>query len=186
MNNLKNDKIITDLSQLELPEYIDQPKYVRHKTVGYSLMALGWLCWMWLFMPLLTLGLWWFEGKIAVQQFSADPMAHGHITLGFIAILVGCFIVSLFIWASYNWIRFKGKERRSAPQAVSAEEVAMSFAITPDTIRTLHSAQNLTLYYSAEGKLIEFSVNDPVEMPVLSALHQDVTAQSHRDNNRYA
>ncbi len=186
MNNVKNERIITDLSQLELPEYIDKPEYVRHKTVGYSLIGLGWICWMWLFMPLLTLGLWWFEGRTAIHQLAADPVTHGNTTLGDIAILVACFIVSLFIWASYNWIRFKGNERRTAPKEVKFDELAASFEISPVAIHTLSSAKNITLYYSIQGKLVEFSVNDPLEIPTLSPLPQDVLAQSHRDNTRYA
>ncbi|MEG2268108.1 MAG: poly-beta-1,6-N-acetyl-D-glucosamine biosynthesis protein PgaD, partial [Acinetobacter sp.] len=62
----KNDafKIITDEAKLDIPAYIDQPEYVQNKTAGYSLLALGWIIWMWLFLPLLTLLFWWFEGNL--------------------------------------------------------------------------------------------------------------------------
>lgn len=46
--------LIEDESKLELPEYIDQPEYVRNKSAGYSLQIVGWFMFMWLFMPVLT------------------------------------------------------------------------------------------------------------------------------------
>ena len=48
-------EMIQDESQLEIPQYIDEPKYVRNKSAGYGLFFLGWLVWIWLFLPLITL-----------------------------------------------------------------------------------------------------------------------------------
>ena len=35
-------EIRKDIDTSELPEYIDKPEYVKNKTVGYGLMAVGW------------------------------------------------------------------------------------------------------------------------------------------------
>ena len=69
-------KIIKDESLLELPEYIDRPEYVQRKSAGYGLMALGWMLWMWLFLPVLTLLFWWFEGNVVYAQITrqTEPM----------------------------------------------------------------------------------------------------------------
>jgi biofilm PGA synthesis protein PgaD len=67
-------KIITDDTKLDIPTYIDKPEYVRNKTAGYSLLALGWMMWMWLFLPLLTLLFWWFEGNLAYEQLVVAEM----------------------------------------------------------------------------------------------------------------
>ena len=54
-------EIVRDESQLEIPQYIDEPKYVRNKHAGYGLLFIGWLVWIWLFLPLITLLLWGYE-----------------------------------------------------------------------------------------------------------------------------
>ncbi|MGL5143354.1 MAG: poly-beta-1,6-N-acetyl-D-glucosamine biosynthesis protein PgaD, partial [Acinetobacter junii] len=51
---MSNFKMVYDLTQLEIPQYIDEPRYVRNKTAGYGLFFLGWLLWIWIFMPLIT------------------------------------------------------------------------------------------------------------------------------------
>ncbi|WP_257219683.1 MULTISPECIES: hypothetical protein [unclassified Acinetobacter] len=44
-------KMIEDEAQLELPEYIDEPRYVRNKAAGYGLFFLGWLAGLDLVIP---------------------------------------------------------------------------------------------------------------------------------------
>ena len=41
------------------------------------------------------------------------------------------FIAVLLLWATYNWVRFAGKERRSAPVSVNEEQLAVSFKVNP-------------------------------------------------------
>lgn len=44
---MKNDANI-DVEVLDIPEYIDQPEYVKNKTANYTLQTIGWFCLMWL------------------------------------------------------------------------------------------------------------------------------------------
>lgn len=39
-------EMIQDESQLEIPQYIDEPKYVQQRSAGYGLFFLGWLVWI--------------------------------------------------------------------------------------------------------------------------------------------
>lgn len=68
-------------SKLDIPEYIDVPEYVSGRTSGYSLMALGWMAWIWLFMPLASLGLWWFESSLIVDHVLIDHKPYQGMTL---------------------------------------------------------------------------------------------------------
>ena len=65
---MSNFKMVYDLTQLEIPQYIDEPRYVRNKTAGYGLFFLGWLLWIWIFMPLITALLWIFQGFSVYEQ----------------------------------------------------------------------------------------------------------------------
>lgn len=151
--------IIKDEALLELPEYIDQPEYVRRKTAGYSLMAVGWMLWMGLFMPILTLMFWWFEGAVAYTQVieQLQPLTGISILklMACIGILIGC----LFVWAGYNWVRFHGKDRRKAPDNVNDDALAQSFNVQAGDIAKMRQSKNMTLHYSEEGRLENYQIN---------------------------
>lgn len=159
-------KIIQDVSQLELPEYIDQPEYVRRKAAGYGLMALGWTLWMWLFMPLLTLIFWWFEVTVFYTQVVEQTQPLTSISVLKLMVCIGIFISILFVWASYNWVRFHGEDRRKAPNSVTADDLAQSFQLQSADIVKLRQAKNITLHYSDEGQLQDYQLN---AQPQLSA-----------------
>lgn len=57
----ENDANI-DVEVLDIPEYIDQPEYVKNKTANYTLQTIGWFCLMWLLFPLVSLFLWILKG----------------------------------------------------------------------------------------------------------------------------
>ena len=79
--SIKERFLIKDESKLELPEYIDRPEYVRNKSVGYSLQIAGWFIFMWLFMPLITVFFWWFEGKTIYQQMVVQAAPNSQLSL---------------------------------------------------------------------------------------------------------
>ena len=70
------------------------------------------------------------------------------------------------MWASYNWIRFRNKERRHAPIPVTAEHMAKSFALQVTDIETLKQAKNVTLHYDEDGVLQQYAINQT--LPVAS------------------
>ncbi|WP_445115371.1 poly-beta-1,6-N-acetyl-D-glucosamine biosynthesis protein PgaD [Acinetobacter sp. WZC-1] len=157
---LHNDyKPISDESKLELPEYIDQPDYIRKKGTGYGLIAIGWLAWMWLFLPLLTAVFWWFQGKTIYQQMVIQAGPNSPLSLVNMAVMIAVFISLLLLWASYNWIRFSGNERRKAPQDLSKQQLAESFKVGIQDIQIMHTAKRVTLYYDDQGKLGRYEIS---------------------------
>ncbi|WP_353144311.1 poly-beta-1,6-N-acetyl-D-glucosamine biosynthesis protein PgaD [Acinetobacter pragensis] len=165
MNNLaqKPDDaefhVIKDLSLLELPEYIDKPEYVRRKSAGYGLMAIGWVIWMWLFLPVLTLLFWWFEGTVVYTQVVEQTQPMTSISVLKLMVCIGIFISALFIWASYNWVRFHGEDRRQSPENIDDAGLARSFNIQPHEIVQMRQSKNITLHYSEEGQLEDYQIN---------------------------
>ena len=159
MTSIKERFLIKDESKLELPEYIDRPEYVRNKSVGYSLQIAGWFIFMWLFMPLITVFFWWFEGKTIYQQMVVQAAPNSQLSLMNITVMILLSICVLLLWASYNWVRFAGDERRTAPLEVDEQQLAMSFKVNTDDILTMQQAKNLTLYYDDKGMLEFFEAN---------------------------
>lgn len=159
MTNIKESFLIQDESKLELPEYIDRPEYVRNKSVGYSLQIAGWFVFMWLFMPLITVFFWWFEGKTIYQQMVIQAEPNSQLSLVNLTVMILLFICILLLWASYNWVRFIGDERRAAPLEVGEQQLASSFKVNTADILNMQQAKNLTLYYDDKGMLEFFEAN---------------------------
>ncbi|MFW2068204.1 poly-beta-1,6-N-acetyl-D-glucosamine biosynthesis protein PgaD, partial [Acinetobacter johnsonii] len=89
-----------------------------NKTAGYSLLALGWVMWMWLFLPLLTLLFCWFEGNLVYEQLIVAEMPKKPLNLFHLMGLITIFILCHFLWASYNWYRVRNNEKRLFPTHV--------------------------------------------------------------------
>lgn len=168
MTNTNIDKfhIVKDESKLELPAYIDQPEYVRNKSVGYSLQIVGWFAFMWLFMPLLTVLFWWVEGETIYQQLVIQAAPDSQLSLMNIILMIVIFICGLLLWATYNWIRFYNRERRSTPLAIDEQQIAKSFKVNKVDILNMQQAKNLTLYYDNKGKLEFFEINHQLKKRV--------------------
>ncbi|WP_130802195.1 poly-beta-1,6-N-acetyl-D-glucosamine biosynthesis protein PgaD [Acinetobacter ihumii] len=158
---MKNKQLETNSSpnpRLDIPQYIDQPEYVKNKLAGFSLQILGWTIWMWLIMPLITLFLWWTEGRNVYQQLFLSWGNNGRYSLYTLAICIGIFILMLLVWASYNWIRFYKIERRELSAPVTINEIAQSFKLSSNDIMLLQHNKNLTLYFDDHGNLIKYDV----------------------------
>jgi biofilm PGA synthesis protein PgaD len=79
--------------------------------------------------------------------------------LGFDSFLVQLFAVVLcgstllYLWATYNKRRFRGKDRRKAAESVTATELAVYYGGTPEQIITLQDARRLYMRHDADGRL---------------------------------
>ncbi|KGT47298.1 poly-beta-1,6-N-acetyl-D-glucosamine biosynthesis protein PgaD [Acinetobacter sp. HR7] len=155
-------------AELDIPEYIDVPEYVKDRTGGYTLMTLGWMAWAWLFMPLVSLALWWFQSNLVIGQVLSEHTSYQGLTLIKLTILIVVAFLCLLIWASYNWIRFNGVDRRSAPKPVELQQIASSFALDKHALLEMVQAKNLTLHYNREGKLEQYDIQGQI-MKVSSA-----------------
>lgn len=179
--------LIKDISKLELPEYIDKPEYVKNKTVGYGLLVIGWTIWMLLFLPLLTFLFWWFEGHTIYQQLVVvNQESPEGLTLLTMMLIIGLLMLSLWFWASYNWIRFNGRDRRQGAQPLNAEQLAAGFDVSVNDIIVFRETKNITLYYDDEGLLKNYDIKaDPLKKHHEVLKYLDVHSQNHLDNNQY-
>lgn len=117
---------------IERPDLQSPPQRV----LSAGLTALLWAVWAYLWLPVIAL-LGWLFG--ASRFYEEMVVASGDVALlellGWYALVIGLLAGSLVCWASYNFIRFRGKERRSIRRATTIEEIAARAGFKPDVVR---------------------------------------------------
>ena len=117
-------------SPLDLPPYIDQPEYVTNKLAGYGLHIVGWFLWIWLFIPILTLALWFYQGTV-IQQHLIDQKIENQLHhFKWIMFVILLMMLGLVVWAIYNWYRFYQTENRPQTDVVTVSEMETFFELT--------------------------------------------------------
>ncbi|MBJ9720460.1 poly-beta-1,6-N-acetyl-D-glucosamine biosynthesis protein PgaD [Acinetobacter calcoaceticus] len=153
---MKNEKS-TEIEVLDIPEYIDQPEYVKNKVANYTLQTIGWFCLMWFLFPLVSLFLWFFEGHLIYDYVWVDNISEVK-TLLHLLLLICLSALVLILWASYNWLRFHGDDRRSKAPNSSTELLATQFSVTPETLNELQKSQRIILHYDDHGNLRKYEL----------------------------
>ncbi|MDR2250797.1 poly-beta-1,6-N-acetyl-D-glucosamine biosynthesis protein PgaD [Acinetobacter sp.] len=153
---MKNEKS-TEIEALDIPDYIDQPEYVKNKAANYTLQTIGWICLMWLLFPLVSLVLWVFEGHLIYDYVWVNNISEVK-TLLHLLLLIGLSALVLILWASYNWLRFHGDDRRSKAPNSSVELLASQFTVSTESLSELQKAQRVVLHYDDHGHLIKYDL----------------------------
>jgi biofilm PGA synthesis protein PgaD len=135
---------------------IDTPKLqsLRLKYTSTVLTMFFWIIWFYLWVPLITLFGWWFQ---------IDTIQHNMVTLGgyraFLeelpSLLTSIIILSssLAIWGAYNFIRFKGVERRKALHPVTQYELLATFAINEEELIEIQKSSIIELDFDQSGNI---------------------------------
>jgi poly-beta-1,6-N-acetyl-D-glucosamine biosynthesis protein PgaD len=130
---------------------------------GYvSVTVVCWFLWLYLFVPLLSLGGWVLGGSLVYEQLILDldnPLMTARLTryLGFILL----FSTAYLGWALYNFLRWRGVERRKEVQSVSAEELSKRFELDKKRIRMLQFASVSTVTDDELRRLLSTKTDDP-------------------------
>lgn len=156
--NLPINAIEKDLSKLDLPNYIDQPEYVTNKMAGYGLQIVGWFLWIWLFIPLLTFFLWWYQSSlINTHLFEQDLESHLH-HFKWVAMVILTLMLMLIIWASSNWYCFYRREEHKKPKLtpiVDMQAQADFFEVNGVKLIKMKHQKIVTIHYDEHGKFIK-------------------------------
>ncbi len=148
--------VVKPVSELELPAYIDQPDYVRNKTAGYGLHIVGWMVWVGLFLPLVTVLLWWFEGATVLDQlvFHVRPRS-SILSITHLAVMILILGALFLIWVNYNWIRFSGVDRRKFPPLVTNAELSKSFIVPVEILARMQQQKSQILHFDEDGNFLD-------------------------------
>jgi len=139
-----------------LPQYIDRPdlQTAGQRTTSAFLAALGWMCWIYLFLPLLTLLGWAISYRrvdLYVLRNKDGFFQQIHILAPLVMVAGAIFL----IWALYNLLRFRGRSRRFAPPNISIEKIAAHFELDTDTISQAQQRQTNIFYFDADGEILD-------------------------------
>lgn len=141
--------------QLILPEYIDRPDLQRNAQRGVfgAISLLFWLVWIYLLIPLLSVFAWLF-GYYRFDQYILNDLQPDLINqLWFLAVLVLIMNVVLLLWASYNWWRFSGNDRRQHVQRVSKAQISHFYELSEEAYSLAQRQQISTFFYDDVGKI---------------------------------
>jgi len=136
----------------------------RRQQVLYGALTLAfWSLWFYLWLPLLALLAW----ALGIQQaFKYMVVLGGYrdvlALLGIYGLVILLLGGGLVAWATYNIIRFRGIERRTAALPVTATEIGMHFGQDPHAVSGWQNDQRLSVTHDQHGQIarVETLVTD--------------------------
>jgi biofilm PGA synthesis protein PgaD len=130
------------------PLIIERPDLqTRLQRYGYlSVTFIGWVLWLYLFVPLLSLAAWVFGATLVYQTLlqGLSPADLAGLLVrygGGIAVLVS----ALFVWAMTSYWRFRGMDRRRAPPPVDDERLRHAHHLDAEELAALRKAGRLVV-----------------------------------------
>lgn len=162
MLNLKQHEIFyiePDVKKLDIPQYIDRPEYVSNKMAGYSLQALGWMLWLWLLLPLITVSLWLYQGRLIESHLLSSEAENQLHHFKAVAIVILLMMLGLILWASYNWFRFYNVENREITSPIETQDLANFFAVNQTDLEEMIQAKIITIHYDEQGQFVKAEIN---------------------------
>ncbi|HEY5647071.1 MAG TPA: poly-beta-1,6-N-acetyl-D-glucosamine biosynthesis protein PgaD [Pseudomonadales bacterium] len=136
---------------------------------GYvSLTLFCWFLWLYLFVPLVSLGAWAFGGALVYERLLSNldnPLLLAR--LGHYLTFIAAFSAAYLGWAVYNYLRWRGVERRKATQPVSVSDLSHRFHLSERRIRQLQIAPSAIVTTAELEQLLDPTTED------LSALLED-------------
>jgi len=150
---------------LQLPEPIYRPDLQGRFQRGLfaALSVLGWIIWLYLFIPLITL-IGWAFGYHRLDRFVLSSPRESVYTLIIYLIVIALAGATLVLWAIYNLIRFRGKERRTQPHNVTEDALAAEFRIETSQLWRLQRSRIARVYCDDSGNITDIkyaSLNPP-------------------------
>lgn len=115
------------------------------KTIMGTLTLFAWIFFFYLFMPLITLMLWFMGVKTAYIEIYQRNNSFDTVllyTLPVIALICG---IILLLWAEVNRYRFSGEDRRKAPDVVTLEDMAQTLNAPIGVAKEMQSSKIIVL-----------------------------------------
>jgi biofilm PGA synthesis protein PgaD len=114
-----------------------------------------WLFYLYLWLPLITLAGWafglWRGYDVFVFQEGYRSLAE---ILLWYALGISAFSGALVAWAIYNWLRFRGKERRKATRPIGLVEQARYFGVIPYELGAWRRASVVSVTHDPHGRIV--------------------------------
>lgn len=146
---------------VQLPDIINRPDLQSRWQRGWfaALAAAGWLIWLYLFAPILSL-LGWLFGAQRFSQYVLFTQEHTVRTVLIYALIILVAGVFFLGWAIYNYLRFRGEDRREPPVAVTNAQMAEAFRIDVGAVATVQRLKVARLGYDELGHIVTIQPDD--------------------------
>lgn len=126
--------------------------------VGWAFFtAFFWIAWVYLWMPLITLLLWWLGFDPAYRYFlhiSSRESVDFERLIIFYAIVIGVLAGSLLVWAGIEFLRFRHIHRRLRPVPVEIAELAAFAEIPTEKLSELGAVRRMIAHHDEHGKFL--------------------------------
>lgn len=135
---------------------IDRPSLVPpHRRILFGVATLAiWSLWLYLWLPLTTFIGWGIGGFLGYRQMVVlGGYADLIRLLSWYALIVLMLGGALILWATYNLMRFRGKERRIPLQDVGVKAYGRHFGVAADDLTKWRQVKMLNVHHSGEGSL---------------------------------
>ena len=63
------------------------------------------------------------------------------------------------VWAIYNMLRFRGRQRRKPRAVVAPEDLANMYGFSTETVNAWQNAKTLVMHHDVEGHLTDVKVS---------------------------
>ncbi len=148
------------VDDLILPDFIYRSdlQTLRQKSTSAIFSSLGWMVWIYLFIPVLSAFAWWLGyHRVDTYLIHNDASVIQQLALiGPIIIVLGSILV---LWAVYNLLRFRNRERRIRPADVSIAEIAHFFEIPTEVAEAAQRSQISIYHYDETGRITEIETS---------------------------
>lgn len=142
---------------MSAPLIIEHPEWqtFRQRTL-YALITLAfWVLWAYLWQPLLDF-FGWAVGLSAYRQAGTpqeDYLGLLHL-FGIYTLVIAVLGGSLVLWALYNYLRFRGADRRRPRPAVNAADQGLHYTLDPDELRGWQQERRLVIHHDEHSNVI--------------------------------
>lgn len=132
----------------------------RRRAVLGLLGLLGWALWIYLWLPVATVGGWVFGGWLFRREMVEPGDGYIVTILSYFLVIVALAVVFLG-WALYNRARFSGLDRRKPRPPAGDAEMAAALGASESALNTLRAARRVVLHISPGGEIAAVEVSSP-------------------------
>jgi biofilm PGA synthesis protein PgaD len=120
-----------------LPQHIiykpgQQPR--SRRLIWRVLTLIAWTFYLYLWLPLITLGAWWVSVRLGVEELPFAPESPSFVGIDVFNVLIPLAAIAVILmlgWAEYNRRRFQNLERRKDTPDVTHAESAQALRVSP-------------------------------------------------------
>ncbi len=142
------------MKQRELILDVPSMQTLWQKYSSALLTFIFWVLWFFLWMPVITALAWYFGFEIMYFEMF-EMSGYQAVIRSFLNFLLVVFLLggALASWAGYNYIRFKGKDKRSTPMQVSTQQQADYLNTNEHLLSEFQHQQRLSVSFDDHGAI---------------------------------